>query len=193
MPQEFSLIPNGSSARASGTGGSILGSVRQYRPFVSLGVAIGLLWLLSFGLNWWESWAQEEAARAVSEQESIIANLEQSDLEGAKDFAAQVRGVQRILRSHIVPSEVLGPFEQSIHPATLITSFDLDVPSRQLRVAATAPTLSAMGEQFVLWRDEAVFVESATLEQFSTTPENQVLFSALLVVKEGFIQENVNR
>ncbi|MEX0916537.1 MAG: hypothetical protein WDZ44_00300, partial [Candidatus Spechtbacterales bacterium] len=141
MPQEFSLIPNGVSAKAYSGRPSILGSLRQYRPFVSLGVGIALMWLLSFGLGWWEDWAQEESARAVVEQGAIIASLEQSDLEGARDFAAQVRGVQRILRSHIVPSELLGPFEESIHQEVLVTSFDLDVSTRQLRVAGITPTL----------------------------------------------------
>jgi hypothetical protein len=193
MPQEFSLIPNGISAKAYSGRPSILGSLRQYRPFVSIGVGIALMWALSFGMGWWEGWAQEEAAKAVAEQDAIIANLEQSDLEGAKDFAAQVRGVQRILRSHIAPSELMGPFEESIHQEVVLTSFDLDVPTRQLRVAGTTPTLAVMGEQFVLWRDESPFVETATLEQFSPTPESQVLFSIIIVVKEGFIQEDINR
>lgn len=193
MPQEFSLIPNGVTATSIGGKLSFASLVRQYRPFIALGGVIILLWSLTFALSWWQNWAQKEAALAVQEQETIISNLEQSDLEGAKDFAAQVRGVQRILRSHIVPSEVLEPFEKNMHSGVLITSFDLDVPTRQLRISASAPTLNVMGEQFVLWRDEAAFVESATLDQFSTTTENQVVFSVIIIVKEGFLRENLQR
>jgi len=193
MPQEFSLIPNGVSAGAAGGKLSFARLARQYRPFIALGVAILIMWGLYLALSWWQSWAQQEAASAVAQQETIISNLEQSDLEGAKDFAAQVRGVQRILRSHLIPSEVLEPFEKNMHSGVLITSFDLDVPTRQLRISASAPSLTVMGEQFVLWRDKAAFVESATLDQFSTTTENKVLFSVIIKVKEGFLRENLDR
>lgn len=186
MPQEFSLIPNGNKSRfaARFSAATVLA---QYRSLIILAAVLALLWFLSLAFSWWENSSREATVAVRAEQERILSELEESELEGAKDFAAQVRGVQRLLRSHVTPSEVTEPFEASVHDEVLITSFDLDIPSRTLRIAASAPSLTVMGEQFVQWRDEAVFIEDIEMEQFSSTSDSRIIFSVIVTVKEGFL------
>ena len=193
MPQEFSLIPNGNKSRFAAR--FSLGTVfAQYRSLIILAGVLACLWFLSLAFSWWEGSSRQATVAVRAEQERILSELEESELEGAKDFAAQVRGVQRILRSHVTPSRVTEPFETSVHDEVLITSFDLDVPSRTLRISASAPSLTVMGEQFVQWRDQAPFIETIEMEQFSTTSDNRIIFSVIVTVKEGFLysQDDTN-
>jgi len=50
-----------------------------------------------------------------------------------------------------------------------------------------APTFEVMGEQFVIWKNAAVFAEKVFLDDFSPQTTGQISFTATLQIARAFL------
>lgn len=155
-------------------------------------IAGGLVLLLTivvFGLTvLWVYKIQGEMSD-VQNQREVFAELSRAqELSEIKIFARRARAVKGVVENHNRFSQLFKELERNTHERVALLSFDLVADEKNIQLTGITPNFESLGEQFVIWRDDADFVRSVKLDTFEKNSTGQIFFSATININESFMQ-----
>ncbi|MDX1535586.1 MAG: hypothetical protein R3346_02405 [Candidatus Spechtbacterales bacterium] len=148
-----------------------------------------IVFLITYGaLAIWHNQLNGTLEEIENESRTIISGRKLSQIENIENFAEQTRVLGGIIDEQIRVSKLFPEFEKSIHRQTQIKSLRLDVDNRALEVSGITGSLEILGQQFLVWRNESLYINDVELSSFLRTENGEVEFSAKLEINSDYIK-----
>ena len=153
------------------------------------GGLILLLTIVAFGSTaLWVYRIQGEIGDIKNKKELLIESSLAQELSELKIFARRARAVEGVVVNHNRFSQLFEELERNTHKLVALLSFELVADQNSIQLRGTTPNFESLGEQFVIWRDDADFVKSVQLDSFEKNSTGQISFSATININESFAQ-----
>lgn len=163
----------------------------SFRPTGGI-IAGGLVLLLTvvvFGLTaFWVHRIQGEVSYVQNQREVLVEFSDAQELSELKIFARRARAVEGVVKNHNRFSQLFEELERNTHKSVALLSFGLTAEENIIHLKGITLNFESLGEQFVIWRDDADFVKSVQLDSFKKNSTGQISFSATININESFTQ-----
>ena len=159
----------------------------EYRGFVFVGAVGAVLIIFYIALVIWEGGIQGVIESTVEEKNALLSTTRTNKVTSTREFARRARAIDGVVSAHNLPSQLLPLIEESSHNRIIFKSFHFDIDTQTLEIQGVAPTFEVMGEQFVIWKNAAVFAEKVFLDDFSPQTTGQISFTATLQIARAFL------
>ncbi|MDX1607604.1 MAG: hypothetical protein R3251_00125 [Candidatus Spechtbacterales bacterium] len=183
----ISLIP---TKKRRGPASGLFDDLRTYaKDFLPGFAVIAVVFVIYLVTSLWFNDINNEYNELQNEKDKLFEQLKAGAASSqAEELVSRARAIEKIISNHTLSSKAFGPFEESAHPEIRVTDMSFNISAGELSLIGTAPNLEALGEQFIIWRDETLYLNDADLGNFLKDEEGIVNFNATLKVKEDYFK-----
>lgn len=162
--------------------------LHEYRGFVFIFLVAAVLIVFYLALLIWADALGSSVENIKVQKASLLANVQTQAVTNTREFARRARAVQGVVGAHKLPSQLLFLIEEATHKSVILRALHFDVDTATLELQGIAPSFEILGEQFVIWKNAAVFAQDVSLDDFKYITTGQITFTATMQVKRVFLQ-----
>lgn len=162
--------------------------LREYRGLIFSGFVAAVLLIFYVALLVWAGSLGESLEKISADKSSILAGTRTEKVVATQEFARRTRAVQGLISAHKMPSRLMPLIEEATHRSVVLTALHFDVDTAVLELLGESLSFEVLAEQFVIWKNEAAFVRTASLDDFQQTSAGKINFTATLQVDQKFLR-----
>lgn len=152
-------------------------------------VIILILFFAYGALAIWEARLSSELETIRENNEILISGSKVRQSNEVKDFALKTRLLGELMDSQRQSTDLFSEFEGSTHKQINISSFNLDTKKNTLSLVGSTQSLEALGQQLIIWSNDSLYINKATIESFARREGGIIDFSAELELDQDLFKK----
>lgn len=136
----------------------------------------------------WEANLLSQLEDVQAENQELASSSSRRNLEDVEVFAARTRMVGAAIDEQHHASKIFSEFQATAHKQIVLRSFDLNVASAQLTVSGLTESFETLGQQFLLWKNDSLYITDVEISSFQRIPDSsRIDFSAKIKINPEYL------